>query len=720
MALTDNILAYWNLENDGSGGVSLLDSTGNGYPLTNNGGVTLGTGIINGGATSSSAGGTSLTNSYISASGAWSISYWTNVSSVSQSGNYSGDISLGNLVSGAIIIHTFGDNSPENGWIFSSAETANYGQFLPTNLNQWYHHVITNDPTYGISWYVDGSPYIVNGGGGTNRDWSEITLGANITNSNASTDSVYDEVGIWNRVLTDNEVFNLYYLGTGNTYPFIKPVIQPELTDNILAYWNLNDDGSGGVSLVDSTGNGYTLTNNGGVTLGTGINGGGAVFNGTNNLSTTQTSPIVGTSSFSYSCWINVDPTTTGFANILGTRTSSGSGFGEWSVLVENLGLINIVQYSGNFDFASSPYNFNTTYFVTVVNDETAGTSSLYINGSLVTTGTLPPSLSAGFPINLGANGDFSQALTGLLDEVGIWNRALTSTEVTALYNSGDGLPYPFGGVYFNAAVDGSLSTLGNWWEDSAFTIPAVALPETTDFVFITSAVTSGTATYSSATITANIGSAVTITAPTTLTNAINSGTLVGNSTLNGTSSNAGTIIGLVVLNGDSENVGEIDGNATFNANTYQEGSGVVFGNASFYGIYGNAGTVNGDAEFYNTTGNIGTITGNATFRDSSGNGYGGDFGTVEGNATVYNPSANPIVGTVLGTTTYLWPNGTGLWGGDVWIDGSLSFIIPDPSEVKAGVEYGPAESPYIGTLSGGSDGIDLARLLGLPAFVRL
>jgi len=220
MALTDNILAYWKLNDDGSGGVSLADSTGNGYALTNNGGVTLGVGIIDGGATSTSAGGTSLTNSSISASGAWSVSYWANVSSTDQSANYSGDVSIGNIGSGALVVHTFGDASPAAGWVYSSAEQANYGQYFLTNLNQWYHHVITNDPINGLSWYINGFTYFVNQGGGTNRDWSEITLGANITNENASTDSVYDEVGIWNRALSGAEVTQLYNAGIGLTYPF--------------------------------------------------------------------------------------------------------------------------------------------------------------------------------------------------------------------------------------------------------------------------------------------------------------------------------------------------------------------------------------------------------------------------------------------------------------------------------------------------------------------
>lgn len=33
---------------------------------------------------------------------------------------------------------------------------------------------------------------------------------------------------------------------------------------------------------------------------------------------------------------------------------------------------------------------------------------------------------------------------TGAIDEVGVWNRVLTSTEITELYNSGSGITYPF------------------------------------------------------------------------------------------------------------------------------------------------------------------------------------------------------------------------------------------------------------------------------------
>jgi hypothetical protein len=43
---------------------------------------------------------------------------------------------------------------------------------------------------------------------------------------------------------------------------------------------------------------------------------------------------------------------------------------------------------------------------------------------------------------NISAAG--GEAFLGTLDEVGVWNKALTSTEVSSLYNSGSGRSYPF------------------------------------------------------------------------------------------------------------------------------------------------------------------------------------------------------------------------------------------------------------------------------------
>jgi hypothetical protein len=340
------------------------------------------------------------------------------------------------------------------------------------------------------------------------------------------------------------------------------------LTDNILAYWKLDNNGSGGVSLVDSTGNGNALTNNNGVTLGTGIIGGCGSFNGTDQYASATISNIAtGYESVSFSFWLKSTDSNNGIFAHLTPTTLVG---GEMLIVQIFNSLLYANNGAGGVDGPdiSSIFDGGWHHFVVVLN---AGdlTIKVYIdnviNYDYVTSTT---DFQANSVLYIGSGSPDTQETYGLLngsiDEFGLWNRALSPTEVTKLYNGGSGLSWPFpAGLYFNAAVNGNLATLGNWWQDSGFTIPADALPDNSNFVFITAPVTSGTATYGSATITANIGSAVSITANyITINSGINSGTLIGPVVLNNSSSNAGTITGNATLRDSSTNSGTITGNA--------------------------------------------------------------------------------------------------------------------------------------------------------------
>jgi hypothetical protein len=44
----------------------------------------------------------------------------------------------------------------------------------------------------------------------------------------------------------------------------------------------------------------------------------------------------------------------------------------------------------------------------------------------------------------VGSNQDFGEKASGLIDSVGFWKRVLSSGERTTLYNSGNGIEYPF------------------------------------------------------------------------------------------------------------------------------------------------------------------------------------------------------------------------------------------------------------------------------------
>jgi hypothetical protein len=85
-----------------------------------------------------------------------------------------------------------------------------------------------------------------------------------------------------------------------------------------------------------------------------------------------------------------------------------------------------------------------TWYHVVYVMD-TSGTDTeyLYVNGSEVATNN-DTRTHTGNNWIVGSESTGNRNFAGNLDELGFWNRALSSSEVSELYNSGDGLAYPF------------------------------------------------------------------------------------------------------------------------------------------------------------------------------------------------------------------------------------------------------------------------------------
>ncbi len=104
--------------------------------------------------------------------------------------------------------------------------------------------------------------------------------------------------------------------------------------------------------------------------------------------------------------------------------------------------------YVANFDgptqrnaasyYANSNYKTNKWNYITVVNDYKNNSSKLYLNGNIVgQKDTILPILFSP-RLNFGSRYDINDSkccgFKGSLDDFGIWNRALTPEEITALY----------------------------------------------------------------------------------------------------------------------------------------------------------------------------------------------------------------------------------------------------------------------------------------------
>ncbi|MDO8557494.1 MAG: LamG domain-containing protein [Candidatus Jorgensenbacteria bacterium] len=79
-----------------------------------------------------------------------------------------------------------------------------------------------------------------------------------------------------------------------------------------------------------------------------------------------------------------------------------------------------------------------------VVLSYSGATAYIYLDGIQSTQLTGLGSIDIGADVTFGASYDETAWFySGDMDEIGVWSRALTSTEVTTLYNSGNGLAYP-------------------------------------------------------------------------------------------------------------------------------------------------------------------------------------------------------------------------------------------------------------------------------------
>lgn len=110
-----------------------------------------------------------------------------------------------------------------------------------------------------------------------------------------------------------------------------------------------------------------------------------------------------------------------------------------------------------------SSYNDGNWHFVTATRQEAAGVITLYVDGTQVatTSGTATTSRTAPTLIGLGRNDCVTTGVyTGALDDIIAYGRALSSTEVTNLYNYYSGIALPLKWLSFTGQAKGNYVTL--------------------------------------------------------------------------------------------------------------------------------------------------------------------------------------------------------------------------------------------------------------------
>ena len=203
------------------------------------------------------------------------------------------------------------------------------------------------------------------------------------------------------------------------------------LTDNLILYYGLNE--TSGTTAVDSVGTSNATNYNATINQ-TGKLGTAYSFNGTTSyLNNTYSSSLT---VFSVSVWIYYQGTAA-FVVAKDVNTSRGWGLGV------STGHLYLESNGTNLGYGTTTLVSGNWYHLVMTSDGSNVKGYVNNNLDLTTTGTFntnSDTISIGRRNYPGAEGYF----TGLIDEVGIWSRVLTTTDISQLYNSGAGYsPYP-------------------------------------------------------------------------------------------------------------------------------------------------------------------------------------------------------------------------------------------------------------------------------------
>ncbi len=153
---------------------------------------------------------------------------------------------------------------------------------------------------------------------------------------------------------------------------------------------------------------------------------------------------------FSVQVWFNVSELDTSQFILDNRNNGAGDSDRPWSLQVDPAS--DTVRYSmtnttgDEKGLNSEKILANSSYHLVLTHNFTTGNVTLYINGSIENSSILNAGILKGSDnLTLGSKSTPDTFFDGTLDEVGFWiNRILSPSDVSALYNGGDGNAYPF------------------------------------------------------------------------------------------------------------------------------------------------------------------------------------------------------------------------------------------------------------------------------------
>ncbi len=250
---------------------------------------------------------------------------------------------------------------------------------------------------------------------------------------------VIDEVSLYDRALSPEEIKALYSADSAGKCP-------PGCTtppSGLVAMWKGEDN------VIDSTGTNNGTLSASGATYGPGMVGRAFRFDGTNGFAQIPDSPVLKPAAVSIEAWVWLDPSLPaeqGGEQIVFKKNTWSAYFEGYSLLKYSDGIDPDV-----FEFCVSRNGDQRTLYSQTIAERGVwhhvaatydGTNiALYINGEVEDSGVAPFPLDYDTtPLFIGTTGTWQPYLNmfgGMIDEVSIYSRALSSNEIAAIYSAG-------------------------------------------------------------------------------------------------------------------------------------------------------------------------------------------------------------------------------------------------------------------------------------------
>lgn len=294
--------------------------------------------------------------------------------------------------------------------------------------------------------YVDGTAISAN-----NPTVTGTVTGYSISPSLPAGLSIHATTGVISgtpTVPTNSAVYTVTASNAGgSTTCDVTILVNTTLIAGLIAFWKLGE--AAGAARADSSGNAYTLTDNGTVTQGTGVIGNCAVFDGATQYLTRSATTWGFGNTWSISSWHKQtaaadSKTIYQFGASMTVPTDSAIRLSSNYMYIQGAGTddklwVNIPKST---NWIHTIFTWDGTNFAIWQNgSDITGSLGSVIN-DLMTQSNLSRTLTVGAKVEAGAV--YGEFFSGSIDAIGVWSRVITSTEIARLYNSGSGREHNF------------------------------------------------------------------------------------------------------------------------------------------------------------------------------------------------------------------------------------------------------------------------------------